>query len=705
MKNKKIIKKIGLSIMITLIAVGSISQSSFAVLQNNEFENIKLADKSQNIILTVEVINGLYYHKDTDSLNKPGAIPEDDKKINISNDEKWEYISKRIQNPDLNNGLGFDKKSIIRPDRGYKNEVKFYKKMTKEGNYEDEIKLTDTFSTNTTIYAVFQKDPSQYFNIDILGRPEGFYKYKNDNKNLELLIGTLKWYDIINTVNEIVEPFDSHYIRSKENIYTLDLEGNEKIKEDETISSLANRKIKKVYVRFERDNSKWCVIKVHPGKSAKFKSEINDGNEYGKDKKGNKIFIPLKLKSDGSIENNQEKIYESIKDKYSDIIEPKISENEKAKFKGISDVADGKNIDGQLEAKEINVYVNYETEVINKPDKDKEKREQEKKKQEKREQGKNRDQEKKEDNVKRTTIRINGSNRVKTAIEVSKKIYPKGSENIILANMEKYSDVLTASPFANQVKAPILFTNNKVLNNDTKEEIKRLGAKSVYIIGGNQSVSESTEAELKKDGINVTRVSGIDRYETARKIAIKVREKGNKDTLEIASGESFPDALSMSSLAIKENAPILLSKNNELPNITKKSISDWNIKNVNIAGSNKTISNKVESEIKNNSKNSINIKRYGGKDRYETSVIISKAAFQKSDKAVYTSGENFADALVSGSFAAHKSAPVLLVKKEMVPFTVKEYTEKMKVKDVFIIGGKSMIDDKILDMINKPIKK
>lgn len=250
-----------------------------------------------------------------------------------------------------------------------------------------------------------------------------------------------------------------------------------------------------------------------------------------------------------------------------------------------------------------------------------------------------------------------------------------------------------------------MFTNNKVLNNDTKEEIKRLGARNIYIIGGNKSISESTEVELKKDGINVTRVSGIDRYETARKIAIKVREKGNKDTLEIASGESFPDALSMSSLAIKENAPILLSKNNELPNITKKSISEWNIKNVNIAGSNKTISNKVESEIKNDSKNSINIKRYGGKDRYETSVIISKVAFQKSDKAVYTSGENFADALVSGSFAAHKSAPVLLVKKEMVPFTVKEYTEKMKVKDVFIIGGKSTIGDKILDMINEPTKK
>lgn len=46
-----------------------------------------------------------------------------------------------------------------------------------------------------------------------------------------------------------------------------------------------------------------------------------------------------------------------------------------------------------------------------------------------------------------TTDRICGSGRVETAVKVSQSVYPKGTKAAILANGEKFSNVLTAMPY------------------------------------------------------------------------------------------------------------------------------------------------------------------------------------------------------------------------------------------------------------------
>ena len=308
--------------------------------------------------------------------------------------------------------------------------------------------------------------------------------------------------------------------------------------------------------------------------------------------------------------------------------------------------------------------------------------------------------------------RIYGADRIETAIEISKDLYPKGANAVVLANCERYTDVLTANPFAVQEKASVLFTYLNKLPEKTLREIERLGVKKIYISGGYSAVSKKIVDQLRNRGYEIYRFDGINRYDTARKIALKMREKGNTKVVELASGENYPDALSMTSMAIKDKAPILLTKKDSIPMYTKKALAEWDIETVKIAGLHKAISKEVEKQIdegfsiaKGNKIDSniydgaLSVLRYGGANRYETSTVIAAATYPKSSIVVYATGENFPDALVAGNYAGRKKAPVLLVNRDSLPSVIKEYNENSNIRKIVVIGGVNAISDYVFDLI------
>ena len=313
--------------------------------------------------------------------------------------------------------------------------------------------------------------------------------------------------------------------------------------------------------------------------------------------------------------------------------------------------------------------------------------------------------------------RIEGGDRVDTSIDASEDLFPNGTDAVVLANCERYTDVLTANPFAIQIKAAALFTYKDKLPEKTLKEIERLGAKKIYISGGYDAVSKKVVDELINKGYDVFRFDGVNRYDTARKIAIKIRENGNKNVAELASGENYPDALSMTSMAVKDNAPILLTKKDSIPSYTKQALAEWDIETIKIAGLDEAISNNVEKQIKNgfaieeNNKKDSNVydgakvvSRFGGKDRYETSTVIAKESYPNSELGVYATGEKFPDALIAGNYAGRKKAPVLLVKKDTLPESVKKYTANSKIEKATIIGGAKAVSDNVIEFIKEAIK-
>ena len=314
--------------------------------------------------------------------------------------------------------------------------------------------------------------------------------------------------------------------------------------------------------------------------------------------------------------------------------------------------------------------------------------------------------------------RIEGGDRIETSVESSKDLYPNGTNAVVLANCERYTDVLTADPFAIQEKASALLTYKYELPEKTLKEIQRLGAKKIYISGGYDAVSKKVVDELAEKGYEIFRFDGVDRYDTARKIAIKIREKGNINVAELASGENYPDALCMTPLAVKDHAPILLTKKDSIPKYTKQALAEWDIENIKIGGLDEAVSKEVEKQLKSgfsidkNKKKDSNIydgakvvKRIGGEDRYETSAKLAKESYPDSKLGVYATGEDFPDALIAGNYAGTKEAPVLLVKKDTLPEPIEKYTKESKIKKATIIGGVNAVSDKVLNLIKDAIRK
>ncbi|HEY7823598.1 MAG TPA: cell wall-binding repeat-containing protein [Acidimicrobiia bacterium] len=96
-------------------------------------------------------------------------------------------------------------------------------------------------------------------------------------------------------------------------------------------------------------------------------------------------------------------------------------------------------------------------------------------------------------------------------------------------------------------------------------------------------------------GIEVTRISGANRYDTAAKVSKKAYPDGAQVAY-IASGIAFPDALTLSSLAT--DGPILLTDPMRLPPETANELRRLKVTSVVIVGGTSAVSATVENQIK-----------------------------------------------------------------------------------------------------------
>ena len=132
--------------------------------------------------------------------------------------------------------------------------------------------------------------------------------------------------------------------------------------------------------------------------------------------------------------------------------------------------------------------------------------------------------------------------------------------------------LLAAVPLASELKAPILLTTTSTVPEVTLNEIKRLGAKNVIIVGGEGVVDAQAQAALKKRGVSIERLCGDTRYETTVEIAKKLEKLNGKKPEEVflVYANNFADALSVNSAAAIKNAPIIYLSTKGTINKTSK---------------------------------------------------------------------------------------------------------------------------------------
>lgn len=163
-----------------------------------------------------------------------------------------------------------------------------------------------------------------------------------------------------------------------------------------------------------------------------------------------------------------------------------------------------------------------------------------------------------------TVERIAGIDRYGTSVAVANRVVGISglTHKAVIASGEVFPDALAVSPFAAKNAYPILLVKKNLVPTEVNNAFAKLSIKETYLVGGEDTISKSTEGKLPKV---LERMAGKNRYETSVQIAKAKFPQSERAYM--ASGEVFADALVIGPVGAKYNAPILLtpSKNASKP--------------------------------------------------------------------------------------------------------------------------------------------
>ncbi|MGG7164522.1 cell wall-binding repeat-containing protein [Clostridium ihumii] len=97
------------------------------------------------------------------------------------------------------------------------------------------------------------------------------------------------------------------------------------------------------------------------------------------------------------------------------------------------------------------------------------------------------------------------------------------------------------------------------------------------------------------------------------------------------------------------------------------------------------------------SKDVISEKLLAGATRYESAIEVSKEGWKISDTAVLVNGTALSDALAATPYAKMKNAPILLTEMDKLSQSTKKELERLKVKNVSIVGGEGVVSKNVVN--------
>lgn len=289
--------------------------------------------------------------------------------------------------------------------------------------------------------------------------------------------------------------------------------------------------------------------------------------------------------------------------------------------------------------------------------------------------------------------RIQGIDRYETAALISSAMMTP-SDIVVLASGLDFPDALSGIAYAAEKNAPMLLTSKNQLPAVTLAEIQRLGATKVHILGGTGAVSAAVATQLANAGLTVTRIQGLDRYETA--VAIGENMIRANKTVFLASGLDYADAISAGAASALSGTPVLLSQNTTLPTATKDALTRWGTTNVTILGGPGAISQGIQTTLEGMN---ITVNRLGGLDRFETNLNINNAYFTDPTTVYVASGVDYPDALTGALLAAHNDTTIVLTALNQTNPSLTSYLTGNPINKVVILGGPGAVSDGVKNTI------
>ena len=271
--------------------------------------------------------------------------------------------------------------------------------------------------------------------------------------------------------------------------------------------------------------------------------------------------------------------------------------------------------------------------------------------------------------------RIGGITRVSTSTMLLDNAANKSE--VVLATGRNFPDGLVAGALAGASKSGVVLTmGTNAIEPETLGKLKSVGTSKVTIVGGTGAVSQGVEDSLKAAGIQVDRIAGTDRYDTAFKVYEHMKNTGKLKTQSVfvATGKDFPDALAASAVAAKIGAAVVLADTPEQVN--------------RVAG---TYPYAVGAQTKALMSETVSMSGwFDGKDRYDTAnKLVNWSRWRGGNTVMVAVGTNYPDALAAGGLSASTGQLLVLANPNSNTLKVPAGT-----KNLVFIGGEGANPDK-----------
>lgn len=223
-----------------------------------------------------------------------------------------------------------------------------------------------------------------------------------------------------------------------------------------------------------------------------------------------------------------------------------------------------------------------------------------------------------------------------------------------------------------------------------REENKQKSVVNSLMTTPLEEVSNMNMMSLSSTANNTTveRIAGQNRMRVAENISR--RGWNSSDTVIIANGYKFTDALSGTPLAAHHNAPMLLVSDKGIDSETLTEIARLKARNVIILGGPRSVPEHISNTLKNRG---LNVRRIAGQNRYDTSRMIAEEviSLRGPSTAHLVNGDAYADAVSISTVAGRYKQPILLTRANELHPEVRKLTNT--IKDWRIIGGTTSISN------------
>jgi putative cell wall-binding protein len=304
----------------------------------------------------------------------------------------------------------------------------------------------------------------------------------------------------------------------------------------------------------------------------------------------------------------------------------------------------------------------------------------------------------------RLSQRVSGRDRFATAAAIARESVPVTDYPVVVASGEDFPDALAAA----NIGAPLVLTGRDHLPEATAEFLASARAFGVLVVGGSAAVSDAVYEQIQQivGRARVQRLAGRNRWETAAELLPGPHE--SIDTVVLASGQNFPDALSAGALASGAGVPLLLTARDTLPEPTREALTDLAPDRVLIAGGGAAVGDAVLDLVRRALPDAEVIRLSGG-DRTATAGAIAEHGYAEGlfagGRAILARGDSFADALAASALAGFYGVPILLTASPTVlgPGAADLFAERgCTVEDLFVAGGTAAVADAVVAQVTGP---